>query len=135
MLERFKVPEQDRVYVPVEQARRATEQIFESVGLAEEDAALAADVRLNDLRGVESRVSTCAPTWPATAPAHWPTPSFVARNRHDRGDRWWQGIVSRCASDGRGVAKRSAGWGRWCVLAWDTWAAPAITRCGRCRTT
>ena len=55
MLERFRVPEHARVYVPVEQARRATEQIFESVGLSEEDAALAADVLItNDLRGVES---------------------------------------------------------------------------------
>jgi L-2-hydroxycarboxylate dehydrogenase (NAD+) len=55
MLERFKVPEHARVYVPVEQVRRATEQIFESVGLSEEDAPLAADVLItNDLRGIES---------------------------------------------------------------------------------
>jgi L-2-hydroxycarboxylate dehydrogenase (NAD+) len=55
MLERFKVPEDARVYVPVDQMRRATESIFREVGLSEEDAALSADVLIsNDLQGIES---------------------------------------------------------------------------------
>ncbi|MBT5773754.1 MAG: Ldh family oxidoreductase [Dehalococcoidia bacterium] len=55
MLDRFKVPEADRVYVRQEEVRAATEAIFEAVGLSEEDAALATDVLIfNDLRGVET---------------------------------------------------------------------------------
>ncbi len=55
MLERFKVPEADRVYVPVEQAREATEALFRAAGLRDDDAALSADVLMtNDLRGVDS---------------------------------------------------------------------------------
>ena len=55
MLERFKVPAEECVYVPAGQVRRATEAIFRQVGLSEEDAALATDVLiLNDLHGVES---------------------------------------------------------------------------------
>ncbi len=55
MLDRFKVPEEDRVYVPHEQMRGATHDLFLSAGLAGEDAALAADVLIfNDLRGVET---------------------------------------------------------------------------------
>ncbi|HJM88604.1 MAG TPA: Ldh family oxidoreductase [Dehalococcoidia bacterium] len=55
MLERFKVPEADRVYVPVDSMRSATEAIFRAVGLTDVDAAQAADVLMtNDLRGVES---------------------------------------------------------------------------------
>ena len=55
MLDRFKVPEADRVYVRQEEMRAATEAIFEGVGLSSEDAALATDVLIfNDLRGVET---------------------------------------------------------------------------------
>ena len=55
MLDRFKVPEADRVYVRQEEMRAATEAIFEGVGLSTEDAALATDVLIfNDLRGVET---------------------------------------------------------------------------------
>jgi L-2-hydroxycarboxylate dehydrogenase (NAD+) len=55
MLERFKVPVEDRVYVPVEQMRLATEQIFRAIGLREDDAVLATDVLIsNDLQGIES---------------------------------------------------------------------------------
>ena len=44
MLERFKVPAADRIYVSVEDARAATEAIFLAMGLSEEDAALANDL-------------------------------------------------------------------------------------------
>lgn len=55
MLERFKVPADQRVYVPAGQVRRATEAIFRHVGLSEADAELSADVLItNDLHGVES---------------------------------------------------------------------------------
>ena len=55
MLERFKVPDADRVFVPQEQMRAATVAIFRTMGLADDDADLATDVLLfNDLRGVES---------------------------------------------------------------------------------
>ena len=55
MLERFKVPEADRVTVPEPQMRAATHAIFEAMGLSEDNAALAADVLMfNDLRGVET---------------------------------------------------------------------------------
>lgn len=55
MLERFHVPETDRVYVKQERMREATETIFKKMGLSEEDARLSADVlMLSDLRGVET---------------------------------------------------------------------------------
>ncbi len=55
MLERFKVPEQDRVYVREEDVRPATEEIFRAMGLSDENAVLSADVLMtNDLRGVET---------------------------------------------------------------------------------
>ena len=55
MLERFKVPEKDRVYVPEPRIRAATEGIFRHSGVAAEAAASSADVLItNDLRGVES---------------------------------------------------------------------------------
>ena len=55
MLERFKVPEQDRVYVPQERVRAATEAIFRHNGVPEDDAVTSTDVLIkNDLRGVES---------------------------------------------------------------------------------
>jgi len=55
VLERFKVPEKDRVYVTVEEMRPATESIFLAMGLSDEDAALSTDVLMkNDLRGVET---------------------------------------------------------------------------------
>ncbi len=55
MLERFKVPEEDRVYVREERMRDATEKIFLKMGLADDDAKLSADVlMLSDLRGCET---------------------------------------------------------------------------------
>lgn len=55
MLERFKVPEKDRVYVPLEKARAVTEAFFRHAGLSEEGAWQCADVLItNDLRGNES---------------------------------------------------------------------------------
>lgn len=55
MLERFKVPAKDRVYVPVEKARAATEAVFRNTGMDERGAKQCADVLItNDLRGVES---------------------------------------------------------------------------------
>jgi len=55
MLERFKVPAEDRVIVPEPEVRAATEQIFRSMGLSESNAILATDVLMfNDLRGVET---------------------------------------------------------------------------------
>ncbi len=55
LLERFKVPEKDRVYVREEEVRPATEAIFSAMGLSEENAVLSADVLMtNDLRGVET---------------------------------------------------------------------------------
>ena len=55
MLERFKVPEEDRVYVRQEKMRAATEAIFSKMGLSDEDAELSADVlMLSDLRGCET---------------------------------------------------------------------------------
>ena len=55
MLDRFKVPEEDRVYVDESAVRAATEAIFLGVGLAEADARRCADVLIsNDLRGVET---------------------------------------------------------------------------------
>lgn len=55
MLERFKVPVQDRVYVSADAMRAATEEIFRAMGLREDDAVLATDVLIsNDLFGIES---------------------------------------------------------------------------------
>lgn len=55
MLERFKVPAADRVYVRQERIRAATEAIFRKVGLDGPGAQQCADVLLtNDLRGVET---------------------------------------------------------------------------------
>ncbi|MDG0866951.1 Ldh family oxidoreductase [Candidatus Lucifugimonas marina] len=55
MLERFKVPEQDRVYVSENNIREATEAILRHSGVPAEEAASSTDVLIkNDLRGVES---------------------------------------------------------------------------------
>ena len=55
MLERFKVPEKDRVYVPEDRIRAATEAILRHNRLTSDAAAISADVLIkNDLRGVES---------------------------------------------------------------------------------
>ena len=55
MLERFKVPEKDRVNVNHEKMRAATEAVFGKMGLSGQDAALATDVLLvSDLRGCET---------------------------------------------------------------------------------
>ena len=51
MLERFKVPEQDRVYVAVERIRAATEGILRHSGVPADEAVSSADVLIkNDLR-------------------------------------------------------------------------------------
>ena len=55
MLERFKVPDADRVYVPADRVRDATEAVFLAMGLSDGNARQAADVLVtNDLRGVET---------------------------------------------------------------------------------
>jgi LDH2 family malate/lactate/ureidoglycolate dehydrogenase len=55
MLERFLVPEKDRVFVEADNMRQATIEIFEKCGLSPEDAALSAEVLMtSDLRGCES---------------------------------------------------------------------------------
>ncbi|MDP7090143.1 MAG: Ldh family oxidoreductase [Dehalococcoidia bacterium] len=55
MLERFLVPEKDRVAVRPERMLAATTEIFEKCGLSPADAALSAEVLLiSDLRGCES---------------------------------------------------------------------------------
>ena len=55
MLERFKVPEKNRVYVEVDSIRHVTEAIFRKQGLSAEKAKISTDVLIvNDLRGVES---------------------------------------------------------------------------------
>ena len=55
MLERFKVPEKDRVYVPQERMRAVTEAMFRHNGVSAEDSVVSADVLMkNDLRGNES---------------------------------------------------------------------------------
>ena len=55
MLERFKVPEKDRIYVPQEHIRAVTEAIFSHNGVAKEASISSTDVLIkNDLRGVES---------------------------------------------------------------------------------
>src|SRR6476659_10400109 len=55
MLERFKVPVKDQVFVTEAALRRTVTQIFEKLGLTPEDAAEGADVlTMTDLRGVET---------------------------------------------------------------------------------
>lgn len=55
MLERFMVPEKDRVYVQHDVMHGATREIFLKMGLTDEDATLSADVLMtSDLRGCES---------------------------------------------------------------------------------
>ena len=55
MLERFQVPETDRVIVREERILAATTAVFRKMGLDEEDAAQCADVMvMSDLRGHES---------------------------------------------------------------------------------
>lgn len=55
MLERFKVPEKDRVYVSNDRIRQATHDILRHVGVDEQGAKASTDVLVtNDLRGVES---------------------------------------------------------------------------------
>ena len=55
MLERFKVPDADRVYVPSARVRTAAESVFLAMGLSDANARQAADVLVtNDLRGVET---------------------------------------------------------------------------------
>ena len=55
MLERFKVPVKDQVFVSESSLRQTVEEIFERMGLTPEDAAEGADVlTTTDLRGVET---------------------------------------------------------------------------------
>ena len=51
MLERFLVPEKDRVYIKFENISEATTQIFKKMGLSNQDAELSTKVLLtSDLR-------------------------------------------------------------------------------------
>src|SRR5499425_1612131 len=55
ILERFKVPEKDQVYVSEAALRRTVTEIFEKLGVSRDDAAEGADVlTMTDLRGVET---------------------------------------------------------------------------------
>jgi L-2-hydroxycarboxylate dehydrogenase (NAD+) len=55
MLERFKVPEKDQVLVSEAALRRTVTEIFQKLGVSQEDSAEAADVlTMTDLRGVET---------------------------------------------------------------------------------
>ena len=55
MLERFLVPEKDRIYISEEKMRTATIEIFKSCGLSDVNAKTSADVLItSDLRGCES---------------------------------------------------------------------------------
>jgi L-2-hydroxycarboxylate dehydrogenase (NAD+) len=55
ILERFKVPQKDQVFVSEAAVRRTVTQIFEKMGLTPDDAAEGADVlTMTDLRGVET---------------------------------------------------------------------------------
>src|ERR687887_565354 len=55
MLERFKVPKKDQVFVSDAALRTPVTRIFEKLGVSAEDAAEAADVlTMTDLRGVET---------------------------------------------------------------------------------
>lgn len=55
MLERFKVPKQDEVRVPIESLQEVIRGIFEKMGVSESDAIEASEVlSMTDLRGVET---------------------------------------------------------------------------------
>jgi LDH2 family malate/lactate/ureidoglycolate dehydrogenase len=55
MLERFKVPVEDQVRVPVESLRETVTAVFEKMGVPPEDAAQGADTLvMTDVRGVET---------------------------------------------------------------------------------
>lgn len=55
MIEQPSSPTADRVFIPVDQLREASEAVFRAVGLSGEDAATVADVMItNDLRGIPS---------------------------------------------------------------------------------
>jgi LDH2 family malate/lactate/ureidoglycolate dehydrogenase len=55
ILERFKVPQKDQVFVAEAALRRTVTQIFEKLGVSPDDAAEGADVlTMTDLRGVET---------------------------------------------------------------------------------
>ena len=68
MLERFKVPKKDRVYVEEQKVRLVTEKVFVHLGLSQDAAKINADVLItNDLRGVE---------WVGGASRRWNTTTF-----------------------------------------------------------
>ena len=55
MLERFKVPEEDQIRIGHEALRKTVQAVLEKMGVAPEDAALAADVLMYaDIRGIET---------------------------------------------------------------------------------
>ena len=55
MLERFKVPEEDKVYVHSEKVFELTKNILKNIGVSDDGASNTASVLIgNDLRGVES---------------------------------------------------------------------------------
>ena len=55
MLDRFKVPEQDKIYVPVDKITKVTENILKTSGVTEQGAKNSTAVLIgNDLRGEET---------------------------------------------------------------------------------
>ena len=55
MLDRFKVPDKDKIFVPVENITKVTEKILEAAGVSKEGAKNSTSVLIgNDLRGVET---------------------------------------------------------------------------------
>ena len=55
MLDRFKVPDEDKIYVPVDKITEVTQNILKASGVSEEGAKNSTSVLIgNDLRGVET---------------------------------------------------------------------------------
>ena len=55
MLDRFKVPDEDKIYVPVEKITEVTQKILKASGVSDEGAKNSTSVLIgNDLRGVET---------------------------------------------------------------------------------
>jgi L-2-hydroxycarboxylate dehydrogenase (NAD+) len=92
MLERFKVPDADRVYVAEDKIRAATNAIFLKMGLTEEDACVSTDVLImNDLRGVETHgVSNMLRSYVAgyKSGALNPTPNIKTLRESDSTATW-----------------------------------------------
>ena len=55
MLDRFKVPDKDKIYVSEHKITEVTQKIFEAIGVSKEGATNSTAVLIgNDMRGVES---------------------------------------------------------------------------------